>query len=557
MRARRSVRVLVAGALLVTPLAPLRGAVARPLQAAGPKALPSLTPARPDGLTRALANGSITQAQYALERALSLFHPGLVAAKFGTIDRPDPHDATMILRDLRIRKDALSGSDLRQANSLFARPNDNHNDGPGAVKWTNAAAATATVHCFTNVCIHWVTISKDAPPLDDVAPADGVPDWVATTDATLENVWTQEVTTMGYRQPEDDSSSKNDGGSGQLDVYLANLLPDGLFGYTTTDDPKLPPPYDVSAYMVLDNDYVGYGYSDPTAPLDVTAAHEFFHAVQFAYDAYEDRWMMEATAVWMEDEVYDDINDNYYYLPYGPLGAPGVPLDKGGSGLHQYGAWIFFRFLSEYPSLDGPTIVRDIWDQANGSNGGPDLYSTAAIARAIALQGQSFGNLFATFAEWAAAPDLQFEEGANYPAAKVAKTSTIRSSDPNLAPTSFVLDHLANAYAVILPGAGVSGTAKLRVSVDGPDASTGPQASIVILRKDGTAGYVRLALDANGKAAKRVEFGKGTVREVIVILTNASRRFRDCQPHFATTIWSCSGVPRDDNKTYSFWAKVV
>ena len=66
MRAHRSVRMLVAAALLVSPLAPLRGAVARPLQAAGPNALPRLTPARHDGLTRALANGSITQAQYAL-----------------------------------------------------------------------------------------------------------------------------------------------------------------------------------------------------------------------------------------------------------------------------------------------------------------------------------------------------------------------------------------------------------------------------------------------------------------------------------------------------------
>ena len=360
MRAHRSVRMLVAAALLVSPLAPLRGAVARPLQPAGPNALPRLTPARHDGLTRALANGSITQAQYALERALSLFHPGLVEARFGRVETPDPHDATMILRDLRIRKDALSGSELRQANSLFARPNDNHNDGPGAVKWTNAARATATLYCSTNVCIHWVTISNDAPPLDDVAPADGVPDWVATTDAALEHVWTEEVTNRGYRAPESDATSNDNGSDGKLDIYLADLRPDGLFGYTTSDDPKSPPPYDVSAYMVLDNDYVGYGYSDPTAPLDVTAAHEFFHAVQFAYDAYEDRWMMEATAVWMEDEVYDNINDNYGYLSYGPLGVPGVPLDKGGSGLHQYGAWTSSATSGTRPTGPGvaPTTTR-------------------------------------------------------------------------------------------------------------------------------------------------------------------------------------------------------
>jgi hypothetical protein len=38
-------------------------------------------------------------------------------------------------------------------------------------------------------------------------------------------------------------------------------------------------------------------------PLKVTAAHEFFHAVQFAYDIGEDGWLMESTATWMEEHV--------------------------------------------------------------------------------------------------------------------------------------------------------------------------------------------------------------------------------------------------------------
>ena len=48
--------------------------------------------------------------------------------------------------------------------------------------------------------------------------------------------------------------------------------------------------FDFSAYCVLDNDFSAaeFGYPDPTLPLRVTAAHEFFHAIQFAYDLYED-----------------------------------------------------------------------------------------------------------------------------------------------------------------------------------------------------------------------------------------------------------------------------
>ena len=54
--------------------------------------------------------------------------------------------------------------------------------------------------------------------------------------------------------------------------------------------------------------------SQPINALRVTAAHEFFHAIQFAYDVKEDLWFMEGSATWVEDEVYDSINDNYQFL---------------------------------------------------------------------------------------------------------------------------------------------------------------------------------------------------------------------------------------------------
>ena len=59
----------------------------------------------------------------------------------------------------------------------------------------------------------------------------------------------------------------------------------------------------------------------PIENMRVTAAHEYFHAVQYAYDAFEDGWLLEATATWVEDEMFDDVNDNLQYLRHGPLGA--------------------------------------------------------------------------------------------------------------------------------------------------------------------------------------------------------------------------------------------
>ena len=141
----------------------------------------------------------------------------------------------------------------------------------------------------------------------------------------------------------------------------------GLYGYCTTDKRiRARGPSDAWAYCVLDNDYRARQFPAGTQleNLRVTAAHEYFHAVQFAYDAFEDAWFMEATATWAEDEVYPDINDNLQYLRHGPLGRPGVPLDRFAlGGLHHYGAWVFFRYLAEqFPAPVGmSTLIRQMW----------------------------------------------------------------------------------------------------------------------------------------------------------------------------------------------------
>src|SRR5690606_38134581 len=110
------------------------------------------------------------------------------------------------------------------------------------------------------------------------------------------------------------------------------------------------------AYCVVDNDYSPSEFrsNTPLENLQVTLAHEYFHAVQFAYDFAEDGWFLEATAAWVEDEAFDDVNDNIQYLrAQSPLKQPQISMDKFG-GLRHYGAWIFFRFLTErYPPEAG------------------------------------------------------------------------------------------------------------------------------------------------------------------------------------------------------------
>ena len=140
----------------------------------------------------------------------------------------------------------------------------------------------------------------------------------------------------------------------------------------------------MSAYCVLDDDYYisQFRVSGPMDPLKVTAAHEFFHAVQFAYDIGEDGWFMESTATWMEEHVYDQINDNRQYLTTSPLAQPMIPLDQT-SGFRVYGAWIFWQFLTEYfgSAAPDPNIVRAVWRKADGSPTGQTCIDAGARIR--------------------------------------------------------------------------------------------------------------------------------------------------------------------------------
>ena len=50
--------------------------------------------------------------------------------------------------------------------------------------------------------------------------------------------------------------------------------------------------------------------------------------MQFGYDQFEDAWFQEATATWMEERVYDAVNDNRQFLPASALALAGLSLDS-------------------------------------------------------------------------------------------------------------------------------------------------------------------------------------------------------------------------------------
>ena len=495
----------------------------------------------------------------------------------------------MVLRDLAVRLGQLSIADLKRARSLLARPTDGPSD-PLGDGYTVAAQDTCTVDSGydSHFCIHWVASTADAvsstdvcteedasvsPPTCLTTPGNSIPDYVDVLKSVLDNVWDTETGTgpeqFGFKVPKDDAASPNTAGgnpNGKVDIFLKALQPAGLYGYCTSDDPNLSDPgypyWDMSAYCVLDNSYLGYGYSDFTIAMKVTAAHEFFHASQFAYDLAEDVWFMEGTATWMEDQVYDNLSgnntydDNYAYLPYGPLASPQTSLDNadGAGGFWVYGSWIFWRFLSERYGAGGvqsQAIVKEVWDRANAGSGGPDDYSTQALNNVLVAHGSSFRTAFATFGQWLAIPAKKFSEGAYYtPTTAITKTFTLRGVRSATPTNSVRLNHMAERLWVFKPGAKVKKTAKLTVEVNGPSGATA-EASALTVMKSGAVRYTRLTLSSAGNGSVRLAFGRGKVSRVILIIGNAGIDFSSC---WSSTVFSCAGVSGSDGLVTKFSA---
>lgn len=466
---------------------------------------------------------------------------------------------TLALRELALRQADLTGADARAAEALLTRPNGGatRRDLPGAVwKRAEAAQSVAGGGCSATVpvCVHWTRRGADAPPSKD-ANDNQVPDWVETTVTEMQTVWQYEVGTLGYRPPLTDERASIDADGVNFDVYLSDIGSQGYYGYCTLDDSRTKTNYpygDYASYCVLDNDFARSEFPahSPRENLQVTAAHEFFHAIQFAYDAGEDVWFMEGSAAWIEDEVYDSVNDNRQYLRSSQFHKPTVPLDAS-RGLGVYGTWGFLRYLSE--RFD-PELIKMAWQRADAAPGGPNDYSVQALTRVV-NRTVDFRNVLGDFGLVLNAPGKFVTEGRSWPSATIRRFSLGRVG-ASTGWRSYRLDHMSYAPIEVRPGRTLRAGAHLTVMIDAPRRVTAPEARVMVVRKNGAADTIRVVkLDRKGNGRVRVPFAPGTVRHVVVAMGNTSTDFRRCNS--GRTSYSCNGgVPLHDNLKHWFKATV-
>ena len=243
---------------------------------------------------------------------------------------------------------------------------------------------------------HYTTTGSNAVSTADTN-SNSVPDYIDQMSAELNYVVAVELTFNSFTEPPSDdfySANNDNGGSGAYDVYVRNAGA-GVYGYVQPElyannngnnehSSGVNEVNAMTSYMVLRHNYSGFGNTE-LENIQVTAAHEYFHAVQFGYDGWEESWVMEATAVQMEEIVYDDINDCYQYMSSW-FNNPQQPLNLDNSS-RWYGSFIFFEYVNSHLSDEA---IREFWEQSITHDSYYGEYSIQTLDEAFDDLGSSF-----------------------------------------------------------------------------------------------------------------------------------------------------------------------
>ena len=275
---------------------------------------------------------------------------------------------------------------------------------------------------------------------------DGIPNYVLGVARIFDSVYTHIMITLGYPLPPSDGGYAQ-GVDSLYDVYLTNLG-GAVFGLTYPDSLQFDSVGSLrgTSFIELDNDYQESSFltynSRPLDAVRVTAAHEYFHAVHFGIDftemenytggAQQRRYWYEMSATWMEEEIYDDINDYYTVLPFF-FNRPRESIQQftGPADFHPYGSCVFPIYLTERYGVD---IIKSIWLKCGSMGVGPNFLEASQIAIDSASSGtENFRSAFGEFALW------NFFTGSRAPSAPEGVGYSERAFYPEIPETSFTI----------------------------------------------------------------------------------------------------------------------
>jgi hypothetical protein len=411
-----------------------------------------------------------------------------------------------------------------------ARPTDKADPARHAYPVPEAPNSPA---CSPHFCVHWVEEGLDAPSLSD-RDRDDVPESVERVLRVAERVHSVENGKLGWREPKSDGRAG--GGLGKTDVYLSQIGTE-LYGYAAPDrgqeDEEGRIPRRLHGYLVLDNDFSAFEFpgTDPLEVLQVTFAHEYNHILQFGYDAYQDPWFAESSATWMEDQVFNGIND-YLVFVRDWVRLWETPLTTN-STIKEYGSAVWNQWLTR---RYGPAILRKAW--AGAIDVKPAGFSVGSYERAIAAAGPS--NLSRDFTRFAAAT-AEWRTGKGFRESRLFPDMPRQGSLPlDGAPLTRLLNHTTFQL--------------LRVP-----AREGRAVAVHLTAPRGTAAGLalvgRLGSERQGKPALRIAYaregGRLSVRlpdparfsRITAVVVNADARARGFSPRRLDWLYLTDGLP--------------
>ena len=326
---------------------------------------------------------SISDAEYSqkLINQLQVIRGGTNALlKTGVPDRAK-NNMTMLLFQAKKNENRLTAEAKDVFKSINARP--------------TGLSSTYSETAKNFFKFYYTTSGADAVATAD-ANSNGTPDYVENMATAFVRALTV-YDSLGYARPPIASSD-----GGKYCVYLSNSAAGtGVYGYaqpetlvgnnpntTATENSAM------TSFMVMRNNYTGFGTGAAMLQIamEVTTAHEFFHAIQFGYETNNmTGFPMEMCATWGEDIVFPGDDDNWQYLT-GIFDTPDISIDYDDdldgttitSG-HWYAAWIFERYLTDRFGADVTlkfyqATVTDYWSTAlNNVLGGKGTSLTNAI----------------------------------------------------------------------------------------------------------------------------------------------------------------------------------
>jgi hypothetical protein len=265
--------------------------------------------------------------------------------------------------------------------------------------------------------------------------------------------WDYEINVLGYTAPPLRSDNTY-----LIDVH--DLGSNGLYGQTFfgPSNPFDPAPYDpgpparYKTYIEVDNDYCSseFYYSPGLPGLQVTAAHEFHHAIQIGSYGYwgNDIYFYEITSTWMEDVVYTDVNDYYQYL-FNTQSA----FNASQFSDPELSFFSFDRFIQYSRAIWGKFVEKNYtrnimlhaWEYMRQNASIPSL------DHALLDAGSSFRQAFLEWAVWNSNTGLNcdtvkyYTEGRNYP------TMRTRNIVQYTSPQKVIIDSIQVLSSVYRP----------------------------------------------------------------------------------------------------------